>query len=74
MAERCGLTVDSQPVAFEFHHTVTRFRIRLLCVIADHSGGTSKLPAIFRWATPAQFGRFALSMPARKFAQRLAEE
>jgi A/G-specific adenine glycosylase len=74
VAERCGLTVDSQPVAFEFHHTVTRFRIRLLCVIAEHSGGASKLPATFHWATPAQFGRFALSMPARKFAQRLAEE
>jgi A/G-specific adenine glycosylase len=73
VAERCGLNVDSQPVAFEFHHTVTRFRIRLLCVIAEHSGGAAKLPAIFRWATPAQFGRFALSMPARKFAQRLAE-
>ncbi len=45
MAERSGLTVESEPVAFEFHHTVTRFRIRLLCVIAEYRGGASKLPA-----------------------------
>jgi A/G-specific adenine glycosylase len=74
VTERCGLSVESEPVAFEFQHTVTRFRIRLLCVIAESPGGSSKLPENFRWATPAQFGRFALSMPARKFARRLAEE
>jgi A/G-specific adenine glycosylase len=74
VAERSGLTVESEPVAFEFHHTVTRFRIRLLCVIAEDRTRASKLPANYRWATPAQFGRFALSMPARKFAQRLADD
>ncbi|HEX4071035.1 MAG TPA: A/G-specific adenine glycosylase [Planctomycetaceae bacterium] len=73
VTERCGLSVESEPVAFEFHHTVTRFRIRLLCVIAESRRGSSKLPTNFRWAMPTQFGRFALSMPARKFAQRLAE-
>ncbi len=72
VAERSGLTVDTEPEAFEFHHTVTRFRIRLLCVIGECRGGALKRPANFRWATPAQFRKLALSMPARKFADRLA--
>jgi A/G-specific adenine glycosylase len=71
VAERAGLTVDAQRRAFEFHHTVTRFRIRLLCVIAEYQSGAVNPPANYRWATPTQFRRFALSMPARKFADRL---
>jgi len=71
VAERSGLTVDTRPEAFEFYHTVTRFRIRLLCVIAECQGGALIRSANFRWAAPAQFSRFALSMPARKFADRL---
>jgi A/G-specific adenine glycosylase len=72
IVERSGLMVECQRQAYEFHHTVTRFRIRLLCVITELQDGMSKPPANFRWATPAQFGKFALSMPARKFADRLA--
>jgi A/G-specific adenine glycosylase len=72
VAELCGLTVDTEREAFEFHHTVTRFRIRLLCTIADYRGGPLKPRGNFRWATPGEFGRLALSMPARKFADRLA--
>lgn len=71
VAERSGLTVDTRPEAFEFYHTVTRFRIRLLCVVAECQGGALIRSGNFRWAAPAQFGRFALSMPARKFADRL---
>lgn len=71
VAERTGLIVGAQSPAYEFHHTVTRFRIRLLCVTARHRVGTLNSQAIFRWATPAQFKRMALSMPARKFADRL---
>ncbi len=71
IAERTGLVVLAESPAYEFHHTVTRFRIRLLCVTAENRGGTLNLPANFRWATPSQFRRLALSMPARKFADRL---
>lgn len=71
VAERTGLVVGARSPAYEFHHTVTRFRIRLLCVTAEHRGGTLHPQANFRWATPSQFRRFALSMPARKFADRL---
>jgi A/G-specific adenine glycosylase len=71
IAERTGLVVAAESPAYEFHHTVTRFRIRLLCVTAENRGGTLNLPANFRWATSSQFRRLALSMPARKFADRL---
>ena len=71
IAERTGLVVAAESPAYEFHHTVTRFRIRLLCVTAENRGGTLGSAANFRWATPAQFRRLALSMPARKFADRL---
>jgi A/G-specific adenine glycosylase len=72
VAELCGLTIDTEREAFEFHHTVTRFRIRLLCTIADARGGAMKTTGNFRWTAPADFHRLALSMPARKFADRLA--
>jgi A/G-specific adenine glycosylase len=71
IGERTGLVVTAESPAYQFHHTVTRFRIRLLCVTAENRGGTLNLQANFRWATPTQFRRLALSMPARKFADRL---
>jgi len=71
VAERSGLMADAQPHAFEFHHTVTRFRIRLLCVIAEYQSGAVKPQDNFRWVTLKQFGKLALSMPARKFADQL---
>jgi A/G-specific adenine glycosylase len=71
VAERTGLVVEAQSPAYEFHHTVTRFRIRLICATAEHRGGALNSQATLRWATPSQFRRFALSMPARKFADRL---
>jgi A/G-specific adenine glycosylase len=71
--ELCGLTVEPGRDAFEFQHTVTRFRIRLLCVVADSRGGElDNRRGNFRWARPEGFRRLALSMPARKFADRLA--
>jgi A/G-specific adenine glycosylase len=72
VTELCGLTIDTEREAFEFHHTVTRFRIRLLCAIADYRDGPLKPTGNFRWTTPGEFRRLALSMPARKFADRLA--
>jgi len=72
VTELCGLTIDAEREAFEFQHTVTRFRIRLLCAIADYRGGPLKPSGNFRWTMPGEFRRLALSMPARKFADRLA--
>ena len=68
----CGLAVDSNADGFELRHTVTRFRISLLCLTARFRSGTPRGPAEYRWARPAEFANFAFSMPARKFADRLA--
>ena len=72
VAALCGLAVDSNADGFELRHTVTRFRIRLLCLTARFRSGTPRGPAEYRWARPAEFANFAFSMPARKFADRLA--
>ncbi len=72
VAALCGLAVDSNADGFEFRHTVTRFRISLLCLTARFRSGTPRGPAEYRWARPVEFTNFAFSMPARKFADRLA--
>lgn len=72
VANLSGLTVDVDTGAFDFHHSVTRFRIRLICAVAKLRGGTASDGAELRWAAPRTFSRHALSMPARKFADRLA--
>ncbi len=72
VAALCGLTVDARGDGFELRHTVTRFRIRLWCATARLRGGTLSGPAEYRWVRPDEFSDFAFSMPARKFAERLA--
>jgi A/G-specific adenine glycosylase len=72
VAQLCGLRVDADANGFELRHTVTRFRIRLHCATARYRGGTPNGTAQYRWARPDEFSAFALSMPARKFADRLA--
>ena len=59
--------------AFEFHHTVTRFRIPPFVRDCRGVGATrwSTPPPISAGPTAAQFRRLALSMPARRFAVRL---
>jgi hypothetical protein len=68
----CGLAVEAERGGFELRHTVTRFRIRLHCTTARYLGGSPNGPAEYRWARTAEFSDFAFSMPARKFAVRLA--
>jgi A/G-specific adenine glycosylase len=72
VATLCGLAVGANCGGFELRHTVTRFRIRLHCTTARYLGGTTNGPAEYRWARADEFGSFAFSMPARKFADRLA--
>jgi A/G-specific adenine glycosylase len=68
----CGLAVEADSDGFELRHTVTRFRIRLHCTTARYLRGTANGPAEYRWARADEFAAFAFSMPARKFADRLA--
>jgi A/G-specific adenine glycosylase len=72
VATLCGLAVEANSDGFELRHTVTRFRIRLHCTTARYVSGTTNGPAEYRWAQVDEFGSFAFSMPARRFADRLA--
>jgi A/G-specific adenine glycosylase len=72
VASLCGLAVEAERGGFELRHTVTRFRIRLHCTTARYLGGSPNGPAEYRWARTDEFSDFAFSMPARKFAVRLA--
>jgi A/G-specific adenine glycosylase len=72
VAALCRLTVEADPNGFELRHTVTRFRIRLHCATARYLAGTPNGPAEYSWSRPDEFPKFAFSMPARKFADRLA--
>jgi A/G-specific adenine glycosylase len=74
VASLCGLNVETEPGGFELRHTVTRFRIRLHCMTARYLDGTPHGPAEYRWARAEEFPEFAFSMPARKFADRLAKK
>jgi A/G-specific adenine glycosylase len=74
VAEVSGLCARSDSQGVELRHSVTRFRIQLTCVVAEYCGGTPKASLEFRWVRPSDFGSYALSMPARKFADRLASE
>jgi hypothetical protein len=54
-------------------HSVTRFRITLLCFVAEYvSGELSPASGEFRWVAPEQFGDYPLSVTGRKFARLLA--
>jgi A/G-specific adenine glycosylase len=73
VAGLCGLTVEAERGAFELRHTVTRFRIRLHCTTARYLAGTPNGAAEYAWSRPDEFPSFPFSMPARKFAKRLAD-
>ncbi len=66
-----GLTVEAHQEGFAIQHSVTRFRIRLLCATADWLAGALKPGAEFRWVATDDFHAQALSTPARKFADHL---
>jgi A/G-specific adenine glycosylase len=70
--EKTGLDIELADRVLEFRHTVTRFRIRLICVVAEPRGGRLDSSQEFRWARPDEFATFAFSRPARRFAQMLA--
>lgn len=70
----CGLRTEwYQPIA-EIRHVVTRFRIRLLCVKADATGGRVTPASGYRWWTPVELIQLPLSTTARRFAEQLLED
>lgn len=64
-----GLEVDVGPLVSTIRHTVTRFRITLLCCTARKVGGTLSSSATgMRWVDLPELAEYPLSMTGRKLA------
>jgi A/G-specific adenine glycosylase len=60
-----------QPIA-EIHHTVTRYRIRLLCVKCEIISGRLRQDSGFQWFTVEQMQNLPLSKTGRQLADQLS--
>ncbi len=69
-----GVDVEVQGLLTELRHSVTRYRIRLLCFRAEHCGGRLKRSEELRWLRPREFDDVPLSVTGRKLARLLAEK
>ncbi|WP_373651851.1 A/G-specific adenine glycosylase [Schlesneria sp. DSM 10557] len=69
--ERTGLTIELGPQVAQFNHSVTRYRITLICFVANRIDGRLKKDEEWQWITAEELEKFPLSVTARQFAQRL---
>jgi A/G-specific adenine glycosylase len=58
----------------ELRHGVTRFRIRLVCYLAECRSGRVPSRGGLRWVRPSEFEKYPLSMTGRKLAGMLRDE
>jgi A/G-specific adenine glycosylase len=73
LAGLTGLSAEIGELITEIHHSVTRFRIRLLCFEATHlRGAIRSTGSECRWVRPGEFGALALSVSGRRLARLLA--
>ena len=66
---RTGLVASELHLREQIHHTVTRYRIRLLCVETADVEGNVCGNAGYRWVTRNDIGRLPLSTTARQIAR-----
>ncbi|HUG90645.1 MAG TPA: A/G-specific adenine glycosylase [Planctomycetaceae bacterium] len=69
--ESLGIDVQVVRRLTELRHAVTRFRIRLVCYLAECQSGCVRSRPDVRWVRPGEFDRFALSVSGRKLAASL---
>lgn len=68
-----GVRVELGRLLTEFQHSVTRFRIRLLCYDAAQRGGRLHRKASpLQWVRQSEFAGLPLSTPARKVVHMLS--
>lgn len=72
--ETTGIAAEVESLVTEIRHGVTRYRIRLLCLLADYRSGSFDGREDLRWVTPREFSQYPLSVTGRKFARLLADE
>ncbi|MGE3313812.1 MAG: A/G-specific adenine glycosylase [Planctomycetaceae bacterium] len=69
--DQTGLVVEIGDLITEMKHTVTRYRIRLLCLRAEHRQGEPADEPPFQWVKPGNVAGYPLSTTGRKLANLL---
>lgn len=69
--ELTGTMVTSYEPITEIKHAVTRYRIRLLCLVCDFDHGRLKQGAGYQWCSRTQLRALPLSTTGRRFAELL---
>ncbi len=64
-----GLHVTGGTIVRTLSHSVTRYRIRVLCSRMDHAGGRLHRNARLRWLSPDEFPEHPFSITGRKVAR-----
>ncbi len=76
LLEQAGVRASVNSFATEIRHSVTRYKIRLLCFVAYADVADVELASCgsdYRWVTVDDLGEYPLSVTGRKFAKLLAE-
>jgi len=83
LLEQAGVRASVKTFATEIRHSVTRYKIRLLCFVAQvetadtnrsgFSGPKDNLQSAYQWVTIDELDEYPLSVTGRKFARLLAE-
>jgi A/G-specific adenine glycosylase len=71
--EATGINTQVDQIISEIKHSVTRYRIRLLCVLARRRSGRLKAIRQAEWVVPSRFRDFPLSATGRQLANLLLE-
>lgn len=71
ITELTGTMVTSFAPVTEIRHAVTRYRIRLLCLVCKHEDGRLKQGAGYQWFSKNQLRDLPLSTTGRRFAALL---
>jgi len=66
-----GVETSVNALVTEIEHSVTRYRIRLLCYGAVHTAGSLQPNRELSWVSPDEFRNLPLSVTGRKFADLL---
>lgn len=74
LAELTGLQVELSPEFVTLHHSVTRYRIRLLVFEADALEHSVSGHPELRWVRPSKLNELPLSVTARKIAKQSGKQ
>ena len=79
MLAEAGLQVAVDHFLTEFRHSVTRYRIRVLCLLGSCDSSLKRMTQLktnreYAWVSPAEFGDYPLTTTARRLANLLAAD